>query len=93
MRQAALRLGGPALVDSAIADSRHRTARLVFLGAFAFNAALTAFWLATFPTGGSLFYADYRADWATIGRILSGILFFYVIWGIVWWAIKSALLR
>ncbi len=26
-------------------------------------------------------------------RIFSGILFFYVIWGVIWWAIKGALLR
>ena len=25
--------------------------------------------------------------------MLSGVLFFYVIWGVIWWAIKDALLR
>jgi hypothetical protein len=92
MRQAVLRSPGYAPANVAT-DSRYRTARIIFLGAFAFNAALTVFWLVTFLNGGSLFYSDYRADWTTIGRILSGILFFYVIWGVVWWAIKSALLR
>ena len=82
MSQVALQLGTRALVGSAAADTRHRTARIIFLGALAFNAALTVFWLATFLRGGSLFYSDYRADWGTIGRILSGVLFFYVIWGI-----------
>jgi dolichol kinase len=73
--------------------SRHRTARLIFLSALLFNTALTVFWLATFLRGGSLFYSDYRADWGTIGRILSGVFFFYVVWGFVWWAVKTALLR
>jgi hypothetical protein len=75
------------------ADTRRRTADLVFRGALAFNAALTIFWLLTFLAGGSVFFEDYRVDVATAGRILSGILFFYVLWGVVWWAIKGALLR
>ena len=73
-------------------DSRRRTADLIFRGALAFNAALTVFWLATYA-GGSFFFRDYRVDWETAGRILSGVLFFYVIWGVIWWAIKGALLR
>ena len=88
-----LRLGERVLVNPVMTDSRHRTARIIFLSAFAFNAAITVFWLATFLRGGSYFFSDYRADWSTVSRILSSILFFYVIWGIVWWAIKSALLR
>ena len=67
--------------------------RRIFLGAFAFNTAITVFWLVTWLRGGSFFFSDYRVDWATIRRILSGVLFFYVMWGIPWWAIKSALLR
>lgn len=93
MRPAVLRLGERTRADSATTDSRYRTARIIFLSALAFNAALTAFWLATFLRGGSLFYSDYRADWSTIGRILSAVFFFYVVWGIVWWAIKSVMLR
>lgn len=93
MSQVAMQLGDPSLIGSATADARHRTARIIFLGALASNAALTVFWLVTYLRGGSLFYSDYSADWATISRILSGVLFFYVIWGIIWWAVKSALLR
>src|SRR5688500_15493204 len=93
MNQAALLLEKRALVGASTADSRHRTARIIFLGAFAFNAALTVFWLVTFLRGGSFFYSDYRADWATVGRVLSGAFFFYVVWGFVWWAVKTALLR
>ena len=88
-----LRLGERVLVNPVTTSSRHRSARIIFLSALAFYAAITVFWLVTLLRGGSFFFSDYRADWGTIGRILSSILFFYVIWGIVWWAIKTALLR
>jgi hypothetical protein len=74
-------------------DSRRRTADFVFRGALAFNAALTIFWLATFFSGGSVFFKDYTANRDTALRIFWGVLFFYVIWGVIWWAIKNALLR
>ena len=82
-----------ALTRPAEADIRRRTADTIFRGALAFNAALTVFWLVTFLSGGSYFFQDYRVDWETVGRILSGVLVFYVIWGIIWWAVKAALLR
>ncbi len=75
------------------ADTRRRTADIIFRGALAFNAALTLFWLVTFLRGGSSFFQDYRANWETAGRIFFGVLFFYVIWGVIWWAVKAALLR
>jgi dolichol kinase len=78
---------------AAAADSRRRTADIIFRGALAFNTALTVFWLVTFLGGGSFFFQDYRVNWETTSRIFSGILFFYVIWGVIWWAIKGALLR
>jgi dolichol kinase len=74
-------------------DSRRRTADLIFRGALAFNTVLTLFWVATYLGGGSFFFRGYRVDWEAAGRIFSGILFFYVIWGVIWWAIKGALLR
>jgi dolichol kinase len=74
-------------------DSRRRIADIIFRSALAFNAALTVFWTATFLAGGSFFFKDYRVDWETAGRIFFGVLFFYVIWGVIWWAIKGALLR
>jgi hypothetical protein len=74
-------------------DSRRRTADLIFRGALAFNVALTIFWLATVLSGRSFFFTTYRADWEAAGRVFSGVLFFYVIWGVIWWAIKTALLR
>lgn len=66
---------------------------MVFRGALAFNAALSVFWLATFVAGGTFFFGEYRVDRGTIPRVLSGILFFYVIWGVIWWGIKWLLLR
>jgi dolichol kinase len=78
---------------AAPADSRRRTASLVFRGALAFNTALTVFWLATFLSGGTYFFKGYRLDGDAVNRIVFGILFFYVIWGVIWWAIKGALLR
>ena len=51
------------------------------------------FWLATFLGGGSFFFKDYSVNWETATRIFSGVLFLYVMWGVIWWAIKTALLR
>ena len=81
------------LSQSGAADSRRRTADVIFRGALAFNALLTLFWLATFLGGGSFFFKDYSVNWETATRILYGVLFFYVAWGVIWWAIKAALLR
>ena len=74
-------------------DARRRTADLIFRGALTFNVALTIFWLATIATGESFFFTDYRANREAAFRVFNGILFFYVIWGVIWWAIKTALLR
>jgi dolichol kinase len=74
-------------------DNRRRTAGFIFRGALAFNTALTIFWLTTYLGGGSFFFRGYRLDWEAARRIFAGVLFFYVIWGIIWWAIKGALLR
>jgi hypothetical protein len=87
-------------VPAAVADGdrtfleRRRTADRVFRGALAFNSALTAFWLFLLLTGrSSYFFADYTIDTAALGRVASGVLIFYVLWGFVWYGIKAALLR
>jgi hypothetical protein len=75
-------------------DARRRTADLVFRGALLFNTALTAFWLfalVSHRTGG--LFAQYAFGWDALRRIGTGILFFYVIWGFIWYGIKSLLLR
>src|SRR3954471_6486389 len=76
------------------ADTRLRTAHRVFRGALMFNTALTAFWLfavLTHRTGG--FFGQYEIGRDVLGRIAGGILFFYVVWGFVWYGIKSLLLK
>jgi dolichol kinase len=73
--------------------SSRRTAASVFRGALAFNTALTIFWIVALVRGGSPFFGQVHVDRGTIPRVLQGILFFYVIWGVIWWAIKFALLR
>src|SRR6476646_10601964 len=75
-------------------DTRLRTAHRVFRSALIFNAALTTFWLfavLTHRTGG--FFGHYEIGRDVVGRIAGGILFFYVIWGFIWYGIKSLLLK
>ena len=79
---------------SGAADTRLRTAHRVFRGALIFNTALTAFWLfavLTHRTGG--FFGHYEIGRDIVGRIAGGILFFYVIWGFIWYGIKTLLLK
>jgi len=71
--------------------ARIRTARRIFFAALIFNSALTVFWLfavLAHRTGG--FFQSYDI---ALGRVASGILFFYVIWGFIWYGIKTLLLR
>ena len=76
------------------ADTRLRTARRIFLSALIFNSALTVFWLfalLTNRTGG--FFQHYDISGETIGRIVGAIFFFYVLWGFIWWGVKTLLLK
>jgi hypothetical protein len=82
----------PATVPSI--DARRHTADRVFRGALAFNAALTAFWLFVVLTGRTtVFFSHYELNREAVGRVTVGILFFYVVWGFIWYGIKSLLLR
>jgi hypothetical protein len=79
---------------AAAADPRLRTAHRVFRGALIFNTALTAFWLfaiLTHHTGG--FFQHYEIGSDVIQRVAGGIFFFYVIWGFIWYGIKTLLLK
>jgi hypothetical protein len=81
------------LAPVAAADERRRTVDRVFRGALLFNSALTAYWLFLLATGQpSSFFKDYQADPKRLGGILFGFLFFNVLWGLVWWGVKTALL-
>lgn len=66
----------------------------MFRGALAFNATLTAYWLFVALTGrGDYFFYDVGLSWQTLAGVAGGVLFFYVLWGFLWFAVKAALLR
>jgi hypothetical protein len=71
------------------------TADRVFLGSLVYTLALTVFWaalLVTKPQDGFLF-RQYRPDREALARIVFGFLFFSIGWGLVWYGVKTALLR
>jgi hypothetical protein len=73
---------------------RRRTADRIFRSALIFNSALTLFWGVMLITGGNAyFFTSYDASWQGLGRILSGIMFFYVVWGFIWYGVKTLLLK
>ena len=66
----------------------------MFRGALIFNAALTVFWLVLTLTGGQTrFFQRYDGGLPGVGRVLAGVMFFYVIWGFIWYGVKTALLK
>ena len=85
---------GPESLTTTSQDTRRRTADRIFRGALAFNAALTLYWLVAAVSGrGALFFQDLGLGWHTLGPVAGGILFFYVLWGFIWYGIKTALLK
>ena len=75
-------------------SGRRRTAGLVFRGALAFNTALTIFWvLAVVTQRDAFFFREYNVDRAVLTRVAGAILFFYIVWGFIWYGIKSLLLK
>jgi hypothetical protein len=86
-------LGTTPAVPPAV-DPRRRTADRIFRAALIFNGCLTAFWLFVLITHRHpVFFTTYELSGAAIGRVAWGILFFYVIWGFIWYAVKNALLK
>ena len=76
------------------AATRLRTARRIFLGALIFNSGLTIFWLVAFLTKGTGgFFQGYTITREVVGQIVGAIFFFYVLWGFIWWGIKTLLLK
>jgi hypothetical protein len=72
---------------------RRRTADLVFKGALIFNTSLTVFWLVMLATGANAFvFGSYDVSLGAVGRVLGAVFFFYVVWGFIWYGIKSVLL-
>src|SRR5690349_13330135 len=73
---------------------RRRLADRIFRAALIFNAALTLFWIVVYATGTRpFFFQHYEITKAGLGAVLGGLLFFYVIWGFIWWGIKTLLLK
>jgi hypothetical protein len=80
-------------IPAAPAADRRQTVDRVFRGALAFNVALTAYWLFQLASGGSgYFFKDYRISRDGLMQVAFGFLFFNVLWGLIWWGIKSQLL-
>ena len=75
-------------------EDRVRTANRVFRGALYFNAALTAFWIFVRLTHrGFGIFEHYEVGWDTVPRVLAGVFFFYVVWGVIWYVVKNLLMK
>ena len=75
-------------------DERRRTADRIFRGALLFNLALTIFWIFVVVTRrDAIFFGAYDFNLQAVGRVLGGVLFFYVIWGFIWYGVKTLLLK
>ena len=78
---------------SSLAD-RLWIADRIFRGALIFNTALTLFWAAMLATrGNAYFFTTYDVTREGLIRVFTGILIFNVIWGFIWYGVKTALLR
>jgi hypothetical protein len=75
-------------------EARRRTADRIFRSALVFNAALTAFWLFVILFNrDAVFFRTYEIDRAALGRIAGGVFFFYILWGFIWYGVKTLLLK
>ena len=73
---------------------RRRTADRIFRGALIFNTAMTLFWAVMLATqGNAYFFTTYSVTREGLIRVFTGILFFNVVWGFIWYGVKTALLR
>jgi hypothetical protein len=82
------------LVRDEAFEARRRTAGRIFRGALIFNTALTLFWLfVILGNRDAVFFRTYQIDRAALGRIAGGIFFFYIVWGFIWYGVKSLLLK
>ena len=87
-------LAAPAVGTDARFLARRRTADRIFRGALLFNAALTIFWIVMLAVGGdAVFFQRYDVDRIGVLRVFQGLLFFNFLWGLIWYAIKNALLK
>jgi hypothetical protein len=74
--------------------ARRRIADRVFWGSFFFHAALTVYWVVLYLTGWtSPFFREHSISLASLGRIAAAVGLFYIVWGFIWWGVKTALLK
>ena len=84
----------PATSPPSTLAARRTTADRIFRAALIFNSFLTVFWLLMVVTGGNaVFFQSYDASFQAVLRVVSGVMFFYVIWGFIWYGIKTLLLK
>jgi dolichol kinase len=82
-----------ALAPSVTAE-RRQTADRVFRWALAYTAALTGLWVFFLATGQTFgLFRTYAVDREALGRVFVGFLFFSILWGVIWYGVKSLLLR
>jgi dolichol kinase len=76
-------------------DSRLLLARRVYVACLVYATVLTIAWLYTFVAGpqDAIFFRQYRPDGTSVGNVLFGFLFFNILWGCVWYGVKTLLLR
>jgi hypothetical protein len=81
-------------LPSAPFAERRRTADRIFRAALMFNAALTLFWGVVLATGGKTsFYANSGVSRDRLMQVFTGVLFFNVLWGFIWYGVKTLLLK
>jgi len=74
--------------------SRRRTADRIFRAALLFNAALTLFWVGVYVTGANtIFFGQYAVNRAALMRVAVGFFVFWILWGFIWFGVKTLLLR
>ena len=87
-------LTSQAVPDVQAFQDRRKTADRIFRGAVAFNTALTLFWVVMLITrGNAVFFAEYDVTRVAVGQVLGGIFFFYILWGFIWYGVKTVLLK
>jgi hypothetical protein len=81
------------VVPAASLDERRQTVDRLFQGAIAVTGAVTVYWGFLLVTGRpSAFFSEYRIDPKILFGVLIGFLFFNVLWGLVWFGLKTLLL-
>lgn len=82
------------MIDTPVPE-RRRIADRVFLGSLIFTAALTLFWLYAVlgGPGVELLFSRYKLDTQAVVGVLVGFTIFSLLWGLIWYGVKSLLLR